>query len=335
MRDDSPRGMFARLRLDGFLLSLVAALALAFIVPEFGATGGPLQPAVTTKLVVALVFFLHGVRLSRTALRQGVGNIKLHGLIQATTFIAFPLVGLVLLSALSLASTPRLDVWLPGVLLLCALPSTISSAVVLTAASRGDVGAAVFNAALSNLAAAFLTPLWVMLLMGGATHQVQLGQTLLSLTALLLAPFFFGQLLQPYLLAYANRYHKALSWLERALIVALVFTAFCDFFLEPSQLPSWVAALEVFVWCVFLLTIAKLGLWWASKALGLSYAARICALFCGSHKSLATGIPLAQVMFGSGAHLGPLLVPLLIYHPLQLMVGGWLVERLKQRQPSK
>src|SRR5690606_38964466 len=105
---------------------------------------------------------LHGARLSRSALRQGLTNLRLHSLIQLTTFVAFPLFGLLLKATLG----ATLGMWLPGLLLLCALPSTIAAAVVLTASSRGDVGAAVFNAALSNLAAALLTPVWVMLLLG-------------------------------------------------------------------------------------------------------------------------------------------------------------------------
>ncbi|MCX6953497.1 MAG: bile acid:sodium symporter, partial [Verrucomicrobia bacterium] len=218
-----------KLKPDWFLLGMIAATALAWAFPTPGAAGGWLHPELLTKAGVALIFFLHGVALSFAALKAGTLRWPLHLLVQSSTFLLFPVLGLLLNAALGDAVSPELKL---GLFFLCALPSTVSSSVAMTAAAHGNVAGAVFNATLSSLLGVFLTPLWIAFVLksGGASQPI--GPVILDLIRWLVLPLAVGQVCRPWLGAWAQRNKPRINLVDRGTILLLVYTSFCDSFKE-------------------------------------------------------------------------------------------------------
>ena len=311
-------------RPDWFLLGMGVAVALAWLVPDPGAKGGSLHPELVNKLGVSLIFFLHGLTLSFAALSAGTRNWRLHLLVQLCTYLLFPALGLLLLFGLGKSIGPELRT---GLFFLCALPSTVSSSVALTATARGNVPGAVFNATLSSLLGVVLTPLWLGLVLGAAGQSLPLGRVVLDLLLWLVLPLFIGQALRPLFGAFATRHKPRIGVLDRLTILLLVYTSFCD----SVKAGVWSAGLTPLLVSTLsslaLLAIAMLFVSSASRALGFTRPDRIAALFCGSKKTLASGVPMARLIFGANPGLGLILLPIMIYHPIQLVVGGWLAAR--------
>ena len=314
---------------DWFLIGMVVAVALAWWFPDPGARGGALRPELLNKVGVALIFFLHGLALSFQALKQGTLNYRLHLLVQLSTFLLFPLLGMLVFFATSSFLEPDLRV---GLFFLCALPSTVSSSVALTAAAHGNVPGAVFNATVSSLIGVFLTPLWLGLLLGSVGHGLELGPVILDLVKWLVLPLAVGQLLRPVFGAFASRHKPTINKIDRVTILLLVYTSFCDSVKTGVWSGHGVTALVVtFVLSVALLAFVMSVVASASRSIGLSDADRVAAIFCGSKKTLASGVPMARLIFGAHPGLGLILLPIMIYHPLQLVVGGWLAGRWAAR----
>jgi sodium/bile acid cotransporter 7 len=317
-------------RVDWFLVGLVVVSALAFVFPAPGSRGGALHPELANKLGVALIFLLHGAALSLAALGEGLRRVRVHILIQAATFVLFPLLGLSTLLLLPAAWTSN-ELRL-GLFFLCALPSTVSSSVTLTAAARGSVPVAVFNATLSSLLGVVLTPFWIGLKLKSSGQSLPLGPVILDLLLWLVLPFVVGQCARPLVGAFVARHRRRLGLLDRATILLLVYTSFCDSVsggVWTAQSPA-ALALTLALCCV-LLAAMLLGSSALGRALGLAVEDRIALVFCGSKKTLASGVPMARVMFGATPSLGVILLPILIYHPLQLVVCGWLASRYARR----
>ncbi|MBL9204766.1 MAG: bile acid:sodium symporter [Opitutaceae bacterium] len=320
-----------KFKLDWFLSGMAIAVGLAWLWPEPGARGGSLHPELITKGGVALIFFLHGAALSFAALKAGTLRWPLHLVVQATTFILFPLIGLLTVWLLRNQVSPELRL---GIFYLCALPSTVSSSVALTAAAKGNVPAAVFNATLSSLIGVFLTPLWIGLLLKSGGQPMPLGKVILDLVLWLLLPLALGQLCRPLIGAFVTRHKKRIAVVDRLTILMLVYTSFCDSF----QQGIWSGQ----SWGMLVLTVAGAGLLFfvvmmlvgaASDALGFNREDRITAVFCGSKKTLASGVPMAQLIFGSHPGIGLILLPIMIYHPLQLILCGWLAGKWSRTAP--
>ena len=320
-----------KLKPDWFLISLVAATGLAWAFPSPGAAGGWMHPAVVTKVGVALIFFLHGVALSFHALKAGTLRWPLHLLVQSSTFVLFPLLGLVLNLALGNLVAPELKL---GLFFLCALPSTVSSSVAMTATAHGNVAGAVFNATLSGVLGVFLTPLWVALVLkaGGASQPV--GPVILDLIRWLVLPLVVGQVCRPWLGVWAQRNKARIGLVDRGTILLLVYTSFCDSF--KQQIWSGHGAGQIWLMVGIagaLFALAMIVMARASDALGFSREDKIAAMFCGSKKTLASGVPMAKIIFGVHPGLGLILLPIMIYHSLQLVVCGLLAQRWG-RQPT-
>lgn len=319
-----------RRALDWFTAGMAIAVALAWAFPDPGAPGGWLHPELLTKLGVALIFFLHGVSLSFAALKEGTMRWPLHLVVQSSTFVAFPLVGLALLWLAGGHVPPDLAL---GFFFLCALPSTVSSSVALTAAARGNVPAAVFNATLSSLIGVFVTPLWIgwKLKSGGTT--MPMGDVVLDLVLWLVMPLVAGQLLRPVLGAWAARNKKRINVVDRLTILLLVYTSFCDSVKRGvwsshglGPVLATIAGSLILFWTIF--TVASL----LCDALRFSAPDRIAAVFCGSKKTLASGVPMAQLIFAGHPGMGLILLPIMIYHPLQLLICGALANRWARRE---
>ncbi len=310
---------------DWFLLGMIVATVLAWAVPAPGAAGGWLHPELLTKAGIALIFFLHGLALSFNALKAGTLRWPLHLVVQTSTFLLFPLLGLALNAALGDHVTPGLKL---GLFYLCALPSTVSSSVAMTGAARGNVAGAVFNATLSSLLGVFLTPLWIALVLRTSGHAPALGPVIWDLVRWLVLPLVIGQACRPLLGAWAARNKPLINVADRVTILLLVYTSFCDSFKDGVWSGHGFGTLGVVLAAALLLfSVAMTVMSLVSDALGFSREDKIAAMFCGSKKTLASGVPMAKLIFAGNPALGLILLPIMIYHQLQLVICGFLAER--------
>lgn len=289
-----------------------------------------MHPELLTKAGVALIFFLHGLTLSFVALRAGALNWRLHLLVQSCTFLLFPLIGLALNAALDGRIASELAL---GLFFLCALPSTVSSSVAMTATAHGNVAGAVFNATLSSLVGIVITPLWIAWVMKTTGTTQPIGPVIVDLLQWLVLPLGVGQALRPWLGQWAQRHKPRISLVDRLTILLLVYTSFCDSFQQGIWSRNGVGpVVTITLVCAGLFALV-MGLTAASsRAFGFNREDRIAAIFCGSKKTLASGVPMAKLIFGAHPGLGLILLPIMIYHPLQLVVCGVLAQRWgKQR----
>lgn len=316
-----------KLKVDWFLMGMVAAVALAWWWPEPGADGGWMQPHALTKGGVALIFLLHGLLLPFEALRSGTLRWRVHLVVQASTFLLFPLLGLVLLTLPGVTGDLRL-----GIFFLCALPSTVSSSVALTAAARGNVPVAVFNATLSNLIGVLLTPLWIGIVIKATGQSMPLGGVILDLVCWLVLPLIVGQILRPWLGAWALRRKSWVNRVDRTVIILLVYTSFCESVkrgIWSDQ--SWLTIVLIVGMSFGLFGVVMGVTRGVSRALKFSREDEIAVMFCGSKKTLAAGIPMAQLIFAGNPGIGLILLPIMIYHPLQLILCSVLAGRWARR----
>ena len=310
---------------DPLIALIVLAVILAVIAPareDFAETFGQL-----TNVAIAFLFFLYGARLSTQEALNGLKHWRLHLTILAFTFVVYPLIGIALRPLTAFISH---DMYL-GILFLTLVPSTVQSSVAFTSIAKGNVAGAIVSASTSNLVGVFITPALVMLLMGtgGGVHidTSVFGEIAL----LLLAPFILGQLTRRWVGKFAQS--KATKVVDRGSIAMVVYSAFSKGVVDGiwSSISIWelaflVAFAAIFV--AFMLWLTKK----VSEKLGFKRADTVAIEFCGSKKSLATGLPMASVIFASGGtSLGLLILPLMIYHQVQLMMCSWLASRYAQR----
>jgi sodium/bile acid cotransporter 7 len=318
---------------DWFLLAMVAAVLVASFLPEWGRSEGVLHLGKVTDVGVFLLFFLHGMGLSTDSLKQGATRWKLHLLVQSCTYVLFPLWWAVL--------SVTAGRWMPhdllmGFFYLAVLPSTVSSSVAMTALARGHVAAAVLNATLSTLLGVFLTPLLVSLVIGSsgelAGHKLDVGATMLKVAQMLLLPFVIGHLLRPVLASTFARIKPITTVFDRGVIVLLVWSAFSDSVADGlwSRHGLGLLAQAVLGAVVFLLPMLAFTRW-AARRLGFSVEDEIVAVFCGSKKTLASGMPMAKLLFGGSAAMGVLILPIMLYHQLQLFVCAVMARRYAAR----
>ena len=312
-------------RPDTFVLALAATVTIATLLPCRG-IGATLMGTLAMFAIGAL-FFLQGARLSRDAIIAGMTNWRLHVVIGAATFALFPMLGTVLTALFPQVLTPTLVL---GVLFLCALPSTVQSSIALTSIAQGNVAGAVCAATASSLAGLVLTPLlfgFMSHLYGGAIDVSGMWKILCQL----LAPFVAGHLLRPWIGAWAARNRSVLALTDRGSILLVVYTAFSAAVVNGvwHQLsPPTLVALGLIV--VVLLATALLITHAGARLCGLGHADQVAVIFCGSQKSLVAGIPIASVLF-SGSTLGVVVLPIMLYHPIQLVVCAWLARRCARR----
>ncbi|PRZ55832.1 sodium/bile acid cotransporter 7 [Paraburkholderia fungorum] len=309
--------------LDGFTLSLISTVVLASFFPVPGELVAPFS--LITNIAVGLLFFLHGAKLSREAIVAGATHWRLHLTVLLCTFVLFPLLGVLLRPILSPLVTAQLYA---GVLFLCTLPSTVQSSIAFTSIARGNVPAAVCSASASSLLGIFITPALVgLLLTNHSGGNVSPWHTVSNIVMQLLLPFIAGQLLRPIVGGWVDRNRSMLKFVDQGSILLVVYGAFSEALMEGlwHQIPLR-ALFGLFVVCAAILSISLLATVLASKRLGFNREDQITIIFCGSKKSLAAGIPMANVIF-SASSIGAIVLPLMLFHQIQLMVCSALAQR--------
>ncbi len=311
--------------LDKFTAMLIATVLLASVLPVQGAFA--VWFALATKIAVGLLFFLHGARLSREAVVAGLTHWRLHLVVFLSTFVLFPILGLV--AGWTIPGLSQ-SAFYTGILYLCVLPSTVQSSIAFTSMAGGNVSAAVVSASASNIFGMFLTPLLAGLLFavkGGSGGGVSMD-ALESILLQLLAPFALGQILQPLIGAFIRRHNKVLGMVDRGSILMVVYLAFSEAVAEGLwRSVSWRDLGMMVGVNVLLLVVVLLVTWFGAKRLGFNRADCITIMFCGSKKSLASGAPMASAIF-AGVNVGAIVLPLMLFHQIQLMACAVLARRL-------
>lgn len=313
---------------DAFTIALVGAVLLASLLPASGETAQWLS--LIAKIAIGLLFFLHGARLSTDVVIAGFLHWRLQLFILAMTFVIFPLIGL---------AAGLLSPWLIppplylGILYLCVLPSTVQSSIAFTSIAGGNVPAAICAASASNLIGMLLTPLLVAALFSAGGHVGFSGDMVMKIVAQLLLPFLAGQCLQPFVGNWVRGRKSLLAPFDRGSILLVVYLAFSEAVTEgiwkrmaAGDLLILVMADSVILALVMLL--ATIG----GRLMGFNRADRIAAIFCGSKKSLASGVPMANVIF-AGQSIGAIVLPLMLFHQIQLIVCAWIARALVTQAP--
>ncbi len=324
----SLKSVLEKLKLEPYVIALFGMVVLASILPVRGVAAHDLNLVV--KLAIALLFFLHGAKLSRESVVAGVTHWRLHLLILAFTFVMFPVLGLVISKVGVLPPTLA-----AGILFLCCLPSTVQSSIAFTSIARGNVAAAVVAASASNLFGIFITPVLVSLLMhtqGGASGGWKSVQ---DIVVQLLLPFIAGQLARPLISKWIEKHKQLIGYVDRGSILLVVYSAFSEAVvggiwhrISPLQLVILLAV------CGALLSVVLAATTFGARALGFAPEDEKTITFCGSKKSLATGVPMANILF-PGPTAGILVLPLMIFHQIQLMACSVIAQHYAKKAQTE
>ncbi len=317
--------LLALFSVDPYILAILATVGVASAIPAHGM--GAVAAGAATNVAIALLFFLHGARLSAQAALTGARHWRLHVVVFLSTFVLFPALGLAARTLAPGLLTPAL--WM-GVVLLCLLPSTVQSSIAFTSIAGGNVPAALCSASASNLIGTVLTPILAGLLLARHGTGVSL-RDIGDILAQLLLPFMAGQALRPWIGAWVQRHRWLVGLVDRGSILLIVYAAFSEGMVNHiwAQLDhAGLARLLVVDACLLGIVLAVTSI--ASRALGFSREERITIVFCGSKKSLASGLPMASVLF-AGQSVGLIVLPLMLFHQLQLMVCAALARHYAER----
>ena len=305
--------------------AMLGAVVLAGLWPEVGSDTGYLHLGSALHAGIALLFFLNGASISVERLKEGARNWRLHAAVQSFTYLLFPLLGVIIVVAGRGYLPPDLRL---GVLYLSVLSSAVSSSVAMTAMAGGNVSAAICSATLSTLLGLLLTPLWMSILLSVQTEAPPLGSVLLDICLQLLLPFAVGQALRPRIAPFLARHRSVVYGVDRAVIVLIVYNAFCDSTRAGVWRENgWLLVASVVGIDVILLAVVLSGATLAARRLGFDRADEAATVFCASKKSVINGVPMAKLIFGSAHSLGLILLPVMIYHQIQLLVCAALARR--------
>ena len=323
--------MLKLLALDRFTLLLVAMVLLASFLPVSGSAAHAFN--VITTIAIAILFFLHGAKLSREAIVQGIMHWKFHVLVFAFTFAVFPILGL-LAKPVLLPMLGQELYW--GFLFMCFLPSTVQSSIAFTSVAKGNVASAVCSASFSNIIGMFITPVLVsVFILGKSEHGFDPTSSIIQITLLLLLPFVLGQLFRPLVYPHMMKVPRLVKSFDQGSILMVVYGAFSSAVVAGLwNEVSWQTLLLLVLACSVFLTVIMLLAYYLPKLFGFNRKDQIAIFFCSSKKTLASGVPMAQILF-IGQPLGMIVLPIMIFHQIQLMVCGIIANRWSKQKPEE
>lgn len=315
-----------RLKIDTFLLILIGTVLIATLFPCEGVYKTFFEHLTTA--AIALLFFMHGAKLSFQAIIGGIKSWRLHLVIFAATFVVFPILGLGL--HLFVPSFLPYELYL-GFLYLCALPATVQSAIAFTSIARGNVAAAICSASASTLLGIFISPILVGVLMHTQSGQTDTTDAIISIMLKLMLPFILGHLSRPLIAKWVERNKKLVGMTDRTSILLVIYVAFSDAVINGiwQQVSGW-SLFMVLIFSMLLLAVILLVTTYSARWLGFNKEDEITIVFCGSKKSMASGIPMASVLFPASV-MGIMVLPLMIFHQVQLMVCAVLASHYAKR----
>jgi len=315
-----------------FLFSIGLFIIFAKYAPWIGQKGGPLYPEITIKYIaVSIIFFNSGLSLKTDELKAAVFHFRLHGFIQSFTFIFIPAIISILVYILKSTSSIN-EYLLRGILVVACMPPPVSSAVIITKSIGGNDAGAIFNSALGSFMGIFVTPALLLMLVGvsGAVPIMNIINTL-SITVVL--PLFAGQLVRMYIKDWLEETKPPLGQIGSFMLLMIIYTTFCDTFASDV---SAVKPLELLIVALLILLIQLSFLYLIfstcatnNLSFGFSKADIVALMFCSTHKSLTLGMPILKIIYAGDIILPFISIPLLIYHPTQILLGGFLVPMVK------
>lgn len=318
------------MKIDKFVLAIVGSILLAWFFPQWGSPESGIPLDLIASVGISLIFFFYGLKLSPQEIKIGLRNWKLHILVQATTFLVFPLIVLAFYPLIKTENGQTL--WL-AFLFLAALPSTVSSSVVMVSIARGNIPAAIFNASISGLIGIAVTPLWMGLFLKQTTIDFNLGEIYFKLITEILLPVVIGIFLQRYWGYFARKYSRYLTLFDKSVILLIIFKSFSHSF--ENQVFSAVDIFDLFLIVTAVVTLFFLIYFltfYLSRLLKFTIEDQITAQFCGTKKSLVHGTVFAKILFQQSATTGIMLLPIMIFHPVQILIISFVAGKLARRK---
>lgn len=316
--------------IDPFIIALLTVVGIAYLLPYPGIKESPFHLDEIADIGVSVIFLLYGLQLGPEKLKAGLTNTRLHLVIHTSTFILFPII---IISMKPLFSTDFLQqVWLPF-FFLAALPSTVSSSVVMVSIAQGNIPAAIFNASISSLLGVFITPVWMSLFLEQESGNIDLSKVIGKLLLQVLLPLVIGLLLHKKFGRFAEAHKKRLKLFDQSVILLIVYCSFSESFYEgvfKGFEPIYLLALLAMVTALLFIVYGIVT--FTTKALHFNREDRITAAFCGSKKSLVHGSVMSKVLFANAANSGLVLLPLMLFHAVQLFIISIIAGRMHRRK---
>lgn len=331
-------GVFVKIKakIDSFVLAIIVVIILAYFFPQWGSDESGVPIDLIGSIGISLIFFFYGLKLSPEKIKSGLKNWKLHVLVQSSTFLLFPLV---VISFYPLIQTEKdHTLWL-SFLFLAALPSTVSSSVVMVSMAKGNLPAAIFNASISGLIGIVVTPLWMGLFLTHATDDYQLGQIYIKLITEILVPVVIGIAVQPYWGKYAQKHLRYLTIFDKSIILLIIYKSFAKSFEEKvfSSVDFMdLVMISIITVVLFFLIYSITG--YMTKLLRFNKEDQITAQFCGTKKSLVHGTVFSKILFPESMPMGIILLPLMLFHAFQIFIISIIASKLANRpqvQPTE
>lgn len=324
------RSLALKVGLDWFILAIITMIILASVWSTPGIQKGLFSLKSIAGYGVSLIFFFYGLRLSPQKLREGLSNWRLHSVIQLSTFVLFPV--LLLLLKRFFGSNGNELFWL-GAFYVAALPSTVSSSVVMVSIAGGNIPAAIFNASISALIGVFITPLWMGILLATSAQGFDLTDVIIKLIIQVLVPVTLGIILNHRFGAFADKHRKKMRYFDQSVILLIIYTAFCESFAKHMFSEHGVSDILILGLCMIALFFFVYGIISIiSKFMHFNREDKITAVFCGSKKSLVHGTVMSKVLFPNAAAAGIILLPLMMYHALQLMAASIIAQSMARKE---
>ncbi|XP_071846608.1 sodium/bile acid cotransporter 7-like [Apostichopus japonicus] len=323
-------GFLDKLKDNWFLLGIFVVITAANLIPSIGAKGGPLVPEITIKyLAVAFIFFNSGLSLKTEDLKSALLHVRLHIFIQTFTLVFVPCVMWVFTHLMS--SSGLDEGLLQGLLVVGCMPPPVSSAVILTKAVGGNEAAAIFNSAFGSFLGIIVTPVLLLMFLGSSS-SVPFSTIFSQLSVTVIVPLILGQFVRQYVKDWLEQRKPPFGEVGKGVLLLIIYSTFCDTFSSTALQVNHKSIAGIIV-VVVILQMCLLSLTWTVTqipALGFSPADTVAIMYCATHKSLTLGIPMLKIVFAGYEQLSLISIPLLIYHPTQILLGGLLINSIKE-----
>ena len=319
-----------KIKIDKFVLSIIGVIIFAYFFPQWGVSESKIPIDTISAIGISLIFFFYGLKLSPAKLKAGLKNWKLHVLVQSATFLIFPMLVLALRPLIQ--NEAQETIWL-AFFFLAALPSTVSSSVVMVSMAKGNIPAAIFNASISGIIGVALTPLWMGLFVNDAQTDFDFTAIYIKLIVQIILPVVLGLGLQRYFGAFVQKHSAKLTLFDKSIILLIIYKSFAESF--TGNIFSSVSVFDLlllFVAVLVLFFIVFVLIGFLSIKMNFIKEDQITAQFCGTKKSLVHGTVFSEIIFGNMASIGIVLLPLMLFHASQILIITIIATRLSKRE---